>query len=167
MALKTLQCCGNSSSPEQRSALRAIHTPSTPSKIRSASLGGCKLSIRSVSAERKASCGTLGGHFRRRRPWLWQLWCQLCFVIRLLKIAIKTIKISWLYSFFCVLLHILKHIAVHVTLVVAWQEPKLCSVASPNHFSPMEPRHIGYCRKALVVTRTISKLYRGQNVRMN
>jgi hypothetical protein len=32
MALKTLQCCGNSSSPEQRSTLRAIHTLTPPPK---------------------------------------------------------------------------------------------------------------------------------------
>ncbi len=30
MALKTLQCCGDSSSPEQRSALRAINTLNPP-----------------------------------------------------------------------------------------------------------------------------------------
>jgi hypothetical protein len=32
MALKTLQCCGNASSPEQRSALRAINTLNPPKK---------------------------------------------------------------------------------------------------------------------------------------
>jgi hypothetical protein len=32
MALKTLRCCGNSSSPEQRSALRAINTLNPPKK---------------------------------------------------------------------------------------------------------------------------------------
>jgi hypothetical protein len=32
MALKTLQCCGNASLPEQRSALRAIHTLNPPPK---------------------------------------------------------------------------------------------------------------------------------------
>jgi hypothetical protein len=73
----------------------------------------------------------------------------------------KNNKISYLDSFFYVLLHIVRHIAVHITLIVAWPEPELCRVASPNHFSPMEPRHIGYRRKALVVTRTISVLYRG------
>jgi hypothetical protein len=30
MALKTLQCCGNASSSEQRSALRGIHTLNPP-----------------------------------------------------------------------------------------------------------------------------------------
>jgi hypothetical protein len=60
---------------------------------------------------------------------------------------------------FYVLLHIVKHIANHVTLIVAWPEPELCSVASPNHFSPIEPRHIGYHQKAFVIARTISGLY--------
>jgi hypothetical protein len=32
MALKTLRCCGNSSSPEQRSALRAINNLNPPKK---------------------------------------------------------------------------------------------------------------------------------------
>jgi hypothetical protein len=32
MALKTLQCCGNSSLPEQRSTLRAINTFTPPKK---------------------------------------------------------------------------------------------------------------------------------------
>jgi hypothetical protein len=32
MALKTLQCCGDSSLPEQRSPLRAIHTLNSPKK---------------------------------------------------------------------------------------------------------------------------------------
>jgi hypothetical protein len=54
----------------------------------------------------------------------------------------KSNKISCLDSFFYVLLHIVKHIAVHVTLIVAWPEPKLCSMASPNHFSPIDVKHI-------------------------
>jgi hypothetical protein len=32
MARKMLQCCGDASSPEQRSTLRAIHTPNPPKK---------------------------------------------------------------------------------------------------------------------------------------
>ncbi len=150
-----------------KGALLGPYTPSTPQKITSASSGGCKLSIRSIGLERKASCGALGGHFCRQQPWLWWLWCQLCFVIRLLKITIKIIKLVVCIQFFYVLLHIVKHIAVHVTLIVAWPEPKMSSVASPNHFSPMEPRHIGYCRKSLVITRTFSGLYRGQKVGIN
>ncbi len=72
MALKTLQCCGNASLPEQRRALRGVYTLNPPKTI-SAILGGCCPSIRSISVEHKASCGALGGHFCRGRPWLWQL----------------------------------------------------------------------------------------------
>jgi hypothetical protein len=33
MALKTLRCCGDASSPEQRSALRGIHSLNPPKKL--------------------------------------------------------------------------------------------------------------------------------------
>ncbi len=45
------------------------YTPSTVAKNTSACSGGCHPSIRCVCVELKASCGALGGHFRRRRPW--------------------------------------------------------------------------------------------------
>ena len=60
---------GDDASPQNRSVLRAMHTP-TAQKIMSACLGGYHPSIRRVSAEQKVSCGVLGGHFRQRRPWL-------------------------------------------------------------------------------------------------
>jgi hypothetical protein len=72
MALNTLQCYGDASSPEQRSTLRAIHPLNTPKIISDCSGGRCP-SIWRVSTRRNASCGALGGHFRRGRPWLW--WC--------------------------------------------------------------------------------------------
>jgi hypothetical protein len=61
----------------------------------------------------------------------------------------KTIKLVVCNQFFYVLLCIEKHIAVHVMLIVAWLEPELCSVASPNHFSPMEPGRLGIAGKLL------------------
>jgi hypothetical protein len=81
------------------------YTPSTPKKITSASSGGCNLFIRSICVERKASCGALGGQFCRRWPWLWQLWCQLCFVIRLLKVSVKSLKLVVCNQSFYVLLY--------------------------------------------------------------
>ncbi len=77
MALKTLQCCGNVHC-QNKGALWGPCTYSTTQKKISACLGGCHPSIQSVSAERKASCGVLGGHFCWRWPWLWRLWRQLC-----------------------------------------------------------------------------------------
>ncbi len=124
MALKTLQCCGDSSLPEQRSALRAIHTLNCPQNT-SAGLGGCYPSIWSLGAEHKASCGALGGHYCWRRPWLWWLWCQLCFVLRLLKNAIETLKLVVCKQWFYLLLYVIKHIVIHTSLIVAWPEPAL------------------------------------------
>ena len=69
MALKLLRCCGDASSPEQRSALRAIH-PLTPPKIITTCSGGCRTSIRCVVVGLEASFGAVGGHFRRRWSWL-------------------------------------------------------------------------------------------------
>ncbi len=46
------------------------YTPSTAAKITSACLGGYRPSIRHVCAQRKASCGALGGHYCRQRQWL-------------------------------------------------------------------------------------------------
>ncbi len=130
-------------------ALWGPYTPSTPPKITSASLEGCKLFIRSVGAERKASCGALGGHFTRRRPWLWRLWRHLCYVIRLLKISIKILKLVVCIQCLYVELYIVKHIIIHVLLVVASTEPKLYGGRSPNHFGPMDPGILGIAGKLL------------------
>jgi hypothetical protein len=45
------------------------------------------------------------------------------------------IKISFSISYFIFLLHIVKHITIHVMLIVAWPEPEPL-------FGPMKPRHI-------------------------
>jgi hypothetical protein len=69
MALKALLCFGGDDSPQHRSVLRAIHTPSTAPKIISACSGGCRPSIQCFGVGQKASCGALGGHFCQQRPW--------------------------------------------------------------------------------------------------
>jgi hypothetical protein len=50
MAPQTLRCCGDSSLPEQRSALRSINTLDPPQNT-SESLGGYRPSIRCIGAE--------------------------------------------------------------------------------------------------------------------
>ncbi len=45
------------------------YTPSTASNIISVWSGGCCPSIRCVGAEQMASCGALGGHVHRWKPW--------------------------------------------------------------------------------------------------
>ena len=64
MALKTLRCCGDASSPEHRSALMAIH-PLTPPKIKfiTACSGGCRPSVRRLVVGLEASFGAVRGPF--------------------------------------------------------------------------------------------------------
>ncbi len=69
MALKALLCSGDDESRQHRSVLRAIHTLNSPKKY-ICLLGGYHPSIQCIGAEPKASCGALGGHFRRQRLWL-------------------------------------------------------------------------------------------------
>ena len=74
IALKTLQCWGNASLPEQRSILRATHHLNPPPNI-SACLGGCRPSVQRIMLGLNTSFGVLWGHFRRGRSWLWWSLC--------------------------------------------------------------------------------------------
>jgi hypothetical protein len=99
MALKTLQCCGNASLPEQRSALRAIHTLNPPKKY-ILKLGGL-LPIHSM--HRRGAQGLMWG---ARGPFLLALAMVVAVVMpivfcakatEILKNA-KNTKISCFYS---------------------------------------------------------------------
>ncbi len=68
MALKAPLCSSNDVLPQHWSVLRAKHALNNPKNIPVCS-GGCRPSIRRVGMERKVSCGVLGGHFCRQRPW--------------------------------------------------------------------------------------------------
>jgi hypothetical protein len=90
MALKTLRCCGDSSSPEQRSALRAINTLNPPKKyIRKL---GRLLPIHLT--HRHGAQGLMWG---ARGPFpplaAMVVAVVMCFVLRLLKKEIKTLKL--------------------------------------------------------------------------
>jgi hypothetical protein len=76
MALTMLQCYGDASLPQQLSILRAVDPLDTKGEhIRL--FGGRSLLTGHVDALDWASCGALGGHFRRRRPCL----CIAVFVV--------------------------------------------------------------------------------------
>ncbi len=137
---------------QNKGALWGPYTPSTPPKITSANWGGCNLFIQSIVMECKASCGALGGHFCQRRPCLWRLWRQLCFVIRLLKLSIKTLKLVVCNHFFYELQYNVKYIIIHILLIVAWTEPKLYGGGrSPNIFGPMDPGILGIAGQLLTL----------------
>jgi hypothetical protein len=73
----------------------------------------------------------------------------MCFVIWLLKVSIKSLKLVVCNQCLYVLMYIVKHIIIHVLLTVAWTEPELYGGRSPNHFGPMDPGILGIARKLL------------------
>ncbi len=82
-------------------------------------------------------------------------------MLRLWKKEIKTLKLVGGYQKVYLLLYVIKHIVIHVSLIVAWPEPKLWHGWSPNHYGRLwsnGPRHIGYRLKALVIARMINSL---------
>jgi hypothetical protein len=157
MALKTLQCCGNSSLPEQRSALRAINTLNPPKKyIRK--LGGLSPIH---STHRRGAQGLMKG---ARGPFLpaaamvVAVVTPVVFCAKATEKRNKNTKIHWwlpksLFITICYKMYCNSYIAnssVARARVVAWPEPKpLWSNG---------PRHIGYCWKALVIARMINAL---------
>jgi hypothetical protein len=122
MALKTLQYCGNTSLLEQRGALRAIHTLNNP-KNYTGLLGGMS-AIHLVCQH-----GVQGLMWGARGPFLpaaamvVAVVTPVVFMLRLLKNA-KTLDKLFLNKKIYLLQYIVKHTTIHVTLIVAWLEPK-------------------------------------------
>ncbi len=71
------------------------------------------------------------------------------FVIRLLKLSIKTLKLVVCNQFLCELPCIVKRIMIHASLIVVWTKHKLYGGRSSNHFGPMDPGILGIARKLL------------------
>jgi hypothetical protein len=152
MALKTLRCCGNSSLPEQRSALRAINTLNPPQNyIRK--LGGLS-PIHSM--RRRRAQGLMWGDrgpFPPGAAMVVVVVTPVVFCAKATKKRNKNTKISWwlpksLFITICYKTYCNSYIAnssVAQARVVAWLEPEpLWSNG---------PRHIGYRQKALVIAR--------------
>jgi hypothetical protein len=92
MALKTLQCCGNASLLEQMGTSRAIHTLNNPKKY-TGLLGG--LSAIHLMRQRGAQGLMWGtrGPFPLAAAMVVAVVTPVVFVLRLLKNAIKTLKL--------------------------------------------------------------------------
>jgi hypothetical protein len=157
MALKTLQCCGDSSLPEQMSTLRAINTLNPPKNyIRK--LGG--LSPIHSTHRRKAQ-GLMWGARGPCPPaaaMVVAVVTPVVFCAKATEKRNKKTKISWwlpksLFITLCYKTYCNSYIpnsSVARAQVVAWPEPEpLWSNG---------PRHIGYRRKALVIARMINTL---------
>jgi hypothetical protein len=157
MALKTLRCCSNSSSPEQRSALRAINTL-TPPKNYNRTLGG----LSPIHLTHR--CGAQGlmwgarGAFPLAAAMVVAVVMPVVFCAKATEKRNQNTKISWwlpksLFTTICYKTYCNSYIAnisVARARVVTWLEPE-----------PLwsnEPRHIGYRWKALVIARMINAL---------
>jgi hypothetical protein len=157
MALKTLQCCGDSSLPEQRSALRAINTLNPPQNyIRK--LGGL-LPIH-LTHRRRAQGLMWGarGPFPPAAAMVVAVVTPVVFCAKATEKRNKNTKISCLlpkslviticYKTYCN--SYIANRSMARARVVAWPEPEpLWSNG---------PRHIGYRQKALVIARMINAL---------
>ncbi len=148
MALKTLQCCGNSSLPEQRSALRAINTLNTPKNyIRK--LGGL-LPIHSM--RRRRAQGLMWGargQFPPAAAMIVAVVTPVVFCAKATEKRTKTLKLFGGCQKVYLLLYVIRHIVIHISLIVAWPEPELWHGWSPNHYGSMDPGILGITRKLL------------------
>ncbi len=61
----------------------------------------------------------------------------------------KNTKISWWLPKSLFLTIYVKHIVLHISLIVAWPEPKLWHGRSPNHYGPIDPGILGIAGKLL------------------
>jgi hypothetical protein len=158
MAFKTLQCCGDSSLPEQWSASRAIHTLNPPQKYIHKLRGLSSIHL-------KRWCVAQGLMWGAREPFLpaaamvVEVVTPVVFCAKAIEKCNKNTKISCLLakSLFITIYcktycnSYIANCSVARTQVVAWPEPKpLWSNG---------PRHIGHHRKALVIARTINRVY--------
>ncbi len=157
MALKTLRCCGNSSSPEQRSTLRAINTLNPPQNY-ICKLGG----LSPIHSTRQ--CRAQGLRWGARGPsppvaaMVVAVVTPVVFCAKATEKRNKNTKISWwlpksLFITICYKTYCNSYItnsSVARARVVAWPEPEpLWSNG---------PQDIGYRRKALVIGRMIKAL---------
>jgi hypothetical protein len=158
IALKILRCCGDTSSLEQRGALRAIHTHNNP-KNYAHLLGGLSAIYLMCRHGAQGLMWGTRGPFPPASAMVVVVVMPVVFVLRLLKSAIKTLKLvvcKQTYLFFTM------YCKTYYNSCNA-----ICSMAGAQTFvGPMEPQHIGYCQKADNVTKTVASSYLGRNVGM-
>jgi hypothetical protein len=157
MVPKTLRCCGDSSSLEQRSALRAINTLNPPKKyIRK--LGG--LSPIHSTHQRRAPGLMWGarGPFPPAAAMVVAVVTPVVFCAKAAEKRNKNTKISWwLPKSLFIAIYCKTYYNSRIAYVV-WSSPS-CGMAEAQTTWSNVPRHIGHRWKALVIVRMILTLY--------
>ena len=119
---QTLRCCGDASLPEQRSTLRAINTLNPPKEyIRK--LGG--LSPIHLTHWRGAQGLMWGarGPFQPAVAMVVAVVTPVVFCAKATKKGNNNTKISWWLPKSIFITIYVKHIVIHILLIVAWPEP--------------------------------------------
>ncbi len=150
MVLKTLQCCGDSSSPEQRSALRSINTLNTPKKYIH-KLGGL-LPIHSMRWHRGQ--GLMWGARGAFLPAAAMVVVVVTPVVLCPKATEKRNKNTKINCLLPKSLFITIYCKAYCNSCIAQcsvAEPKLWRGRSLNHFGPMNPGILGIARKLLTL----------------
>ncbi len=148
MALKTLRCCGDSSSPEQRSALRAINTLN-PHKEYIRKLGG--LSPIHSTPWRGAQGLMWGarGPFLPAAAMVVAVVTPVVFCAKATENRNKNTKISWWLPKSLFITIYCKTYCNSYIANSSVAEPKLWHGRSPNHYGPMDPGILGIAGKLL------------------
>jgi hypothetical protein len=148
MALKTLRCCGNSSSLEQRSALRAINTLNPPKEYIH-KLGGL-LSIH-LTRQRRAQGLMWGarGPFPLAAAMVVAVVTPVVFCPKATEKRNKNTKISWWLPKSLFITIYCKTYCNSYTANSSVAEPELWHGRSLNHYGPMDPSILGIAGKLL------------------
>ncbi len=157
MALLTLQCCGDSSSPGQRSALRAINTLNPPKKYI------CKLR-RLSSIYSKHWRGAHGLMWGTRGPFppaaamVVAVVTPVVFCAKATEKRNKSTKISWWLPKSLFITIYCKTYCCSYTANCSAARARVVAWLEPEPLWSNGPRHIGYRRKALAIARMINAL---------
>jgi hypothetical protein len=157
MALKTLRCCGDSSSPEQRSALRAKNTLNPLQRIHPKLGGLSPIHSKRRRGEQGIMWGARG-QFLPAAAMNVAVVTPVVFCAKATEKRNKNTKLSWwltkslFITMYCKTYcnSYIAYSSVAQARVVAWPEPK--PVWSNG------PQHVGYRRNALVIARMINAL---------
>jgi hypothetical protein len=148
MALKTLRCCGDSSSPDQRSALRAINTLNPPKNYIRKLRGLSPIHLMRRRGAHSLMWGTRAP-FLPAAAMVVAVVTPVVFCAKATEKRNKNTKISWWLPKSLFITIYVKHIVIRISLIVAWPELELWHGRNPNHYGPMDPGILGITGKLL------------------
>jgi hypothetical protein len=134
--------------PEQRSALRAINTLNPPKEYIHKLGGLLPIHLNHQHGAQGLMWGARGS-FPPAAAMVVAVVMPVVFCAKATEKRNENTKLSWWLKKVYLYQYIVKHIVIHISLIVAWPEPKLWHGRSPNHYGPMDPGILGIAGKLL------------------